>query len=67
MLNSLCPQTHPRAANYANSHLACCEINKFAATAETDCLISFVYQKKKKTTDSKREFVWEHWNGGGFY
>lgn len=37
----LCPQTHPRAANYTNSNFAYCEINKFAATAKTDCLIAF--------------------------
>lgn len=35
------PQTHPRAANYANSSLAYCEIHKFAATAKPDCLIAF--------------------------
>lgn len=42
------PQTHPRAANYANSHFAYCEINKFAATAKTDCLIAFVYQANSR-------------------
>lgn len=35
------PQTHPRAANYANSSFAYCEIHKFAATAKPDCLIAF--------------------------
>lgn len=35
------PQTHPWAANYANSNCAYCEINKFAAPADTHCLIAF--------------------------
>lgn len=35
------PQPHPRAANYANSSFAYCEIHKFAATAKPDCLIAF--------------------------
>lgn len=34
-------QTRTQAANYANSNFAYCEINKFAATAKTDCLIAF--------------------------
>lgn len=34
-------QTHPRTANYANRNFAYCEINRFAATAKTDCLIAF--------------------------
>lgn len=45
------PQTHPRAANYANSSFAYCEIHKFAATAKPDCLIAF----RKRRLSNKQQ------------